>query len=232
MKNKKRHQSVGFTGGRRLTSALPSLMFTRTHSPPSWLDGSWWNWKLETELRQTRFMVKTERSKSFCLLCPRTLGCYWGWSREHGGWGGGGGEDGSKQMSGQLHSPGTGSKTEIHTGSYPSIKGANVSSGSTQFFFSFCPRCTSHQSQKEIPEMSFNSMLQIFMEHLRHWYLGMVAEERLKSKDQELAGHSFPLEGKTHVPDNVFRGALFEGSLCDTLTWEGFTKETVSLAVG
>ena len=148
------------------------------------------------------------------------------------GVGGGGGEDGSKQMSGQLHSPGTGSKTEIHTGSYPSIKGANVSSGSTQFFFSFCPRCTSHQSQKEIPEMSFNSMLQIFMEHLRHWYLGMVAEERLKSKDQELAGHSFPLEGKTHVPDNVFRGALFEGSLCDTLTWEGFTKETVSLAVG
>lgn len=168
MKNKKRHQSVGFTGGRRLTSALPSLMFTHTHSPPSWLDGFWWNWKLETELRRTRFMVKTERSKSFCLLCQRALGCSWGRSREHGGRGGG--RRGRQQQADVRAASLTRNREQDRNSHWflPFYQVANVSSGSIQFFFSFCPRCTSHQSQKEIPEMSFSSMLQIFMEHLRH----------------------------------------------------------------
>lgn len=52
-----------------------------------------------------------------------------------GGGGVSGGDDSSKQMSGQLRSPGTGSKTEIHTGSCPSIKGQM--SLLDQFSFSF-----------------------------------------------------------------------------------------------
>lgn len=132
------------------------------------------------------------------------------------------GEDSSRHLPWQLCSPRTGSKmTDISTGSWPFHQSVNVPSGSsTQFFFlilSAVTRCISHQSKKEIPEMGFNSILQISIEHLRcsHCFCIWASRQMRDEKQRSRADHPFPLGGEIQVPDNSFqrRMALVTPSL-------------------
>lgn len=62
-----------------------------------------------------------------------------------------------------------GARQKLPWGFGPSSQ-RQMSLGEHQLNFSFdfvcCARYTSHQSKKEIPEVSFNSMLRIFIEHV------------------------------------------------------------------
>lgn len=186
MKNKKRYWSISGGFHRRMPVCVSFAKPGRshTHSPPLWLDGFGWIREVQTDLRVTWFIVKTEATKSICLVCQWALGCSCRWSRESGRRGGG--KDSSRQMSGQLCSW-TGSKAEIRTDSCSSIKGWMSPGLATSFFFSFCLMFRMHfiktrrKFQKWVSVLNVATFLNTQGTLYEH-----VSREEMKSKNQEL----------------------------------------------
>lgn len=157
---------MGFTGVRLFASALPSLTFTHTQpSTKSWrlwmnsgsadrLEGNQFSEDRGNKVRLSRVPAGTG------LLLPM----------EQTAWGEGRGK-GQQQANVRAalfinREQGRNSHRFLLF-----CQRMNVSSGlAASFFFSFCLMFRMHLTSKQegIPEMSFNSMLQIFLEHPRH----------------------------------------------------------------
>lgn len=205
MKNKKSHQSISGGFHRHIPALIHQLCeawCSCAHSSPLGLNGFWWNWNLETELRITGFTERTRSSKS--VFCGQEeLRCPWRQSRGQG-WG----RQDQAHLTGPLPTNSR-SRIEIGTGSCPSIRGQMSLLDHQLHFSSDCCLMykvyfTSKQERNFSNELQCNSTTICWAPRCQVilLYVDRLADKRWKTKSKSRPALSSGR--KTQVLDSLF----------------------------